>query len=273
MEPARRTSSPGTPAHSLHSKASVKPHDDFVTVSSAPSSLDTTNSQHSNQAASSSSGQLPDGPQAASQSTGQSSTSPAHRELKTEQQRKATGSPQTDNSTADAQPDVSDPFQESLNALQEEKQQSAHQAEASLQPKAGLDSHQQSGQRQSGSDSQQQQEVTPRSASAALKPIISCMSSLIAPSSSSSAAAGVSNGPEAGSEGVNASPVGSASTDAWEMVQDANNIYNWKAGSLFGRSLSSSRRQGSECSEEGESYSQCEQALSSLKWVQLHPHC
>lgn len=267
VEPARRTSSPGTPAHSQHSKASIKPHDDFVTVSSAPTSLDTTNSQHSNQAASSSSGQLPDGPQAASQSTGQSSTSPARSELKTERQTNATGSAQTGNSTADVQPDVSDPFQESLNALQEEKQQSAHQAEASLQPKAGLDSHQQSGQRQSGSDSQQQQEVTPQSASDALKPSTSGKSSLHAPSVSSSAAAGVSNGPEAGSEGVNASPVGSASTDAWEMVQDANNIYNWKAGSLFGRSLSSSRRQGSECSEEGESYSQClMNAVMAVEW-------
>ena len=38
--------------------------------------------------------------------------------------------------------------------------------------------------------------------------------------------------------------------------QDANNINNWKAGSMVGRSLSSRVRQGSDCSEEGESYSQ-----------------
>ena len=66
--------------------------------------------------------------------------------------------------------------------------------------------------------------------------------------------------------GTDASPVGSASTDAWEMVQDANNIYNWKAGSLCGRSLSTSVRQGSGCSEEGQAYSQC----GHLQGTRLH---
>lgn len=80
-------------------------------------------------------------------------------------------------------------------------------------------------------------------------------------SSSTAAASADAASTEAGGDAVNASSVGSASTDAWEMVQDANNIYNWKAGSLFGRSLSSSRRQGSLCSEEGESYSKCEPCM------------
>ena len=267
MEPARRTSSPGTPAHSQQSKVSIKPHDDFVTVSSAPSSVDATNSQHSDQAAPSSSGHFSNGPQAASQSTGQLPTSAASGDPKSEpqaEQANAIGTAQADSSTVNAQPDAFDPCQQSLNALQEEKQHLADQTDSSLNSKAALDSHKQSGQKQLSSDIKQKQEATSSAASEALEPSTSGKSSLNAPSAASPAAAGVTNGAEAGSEGVNASPVGSASTDAWEMVQDANNIYNWKAGSMFGRSLSSSRRQGSECSEEGESYSQCEQILCVL---------
>lgn len=41
-------------------------------------------------------------------------------------------------------------------------------------------------------------------------------------------------------------------------AQDANNISNWKAGSMVGRNLSNKVRQGSDCSEQGECYSQCE---------------
>ena len=156
-----------------------------------------------------------------------------------------------------SQPDATDPFKQSLHALHAERQGSSLKKPASQQ--ASPDSQregQQANEHSVAAEKLQEPGVVMQ------MPAQASFQRATGNDSSSTAAASMAvTGPaastEAGSDVINASPIGSASTDAWEMVQDANNIYNWKAGSLFGRSLSSNRRQGSECSEEGESYSQC----------------
>ena len=224
------------------SDSSTRSNDGFVSVGSARSS--SSNNQPSSlpssrQTTSESAGQLPTCP------SGQSPTSP-----------EAQGQPQ---------PDTSDPFQQSLDTLHADQQGKEQQAapscssEAIAVAKQELSSSTQDSKEQANVAGSQPQDSEPSQAPAQTPFSHPTDGSQLGKHAASSSAAGGAAGTEGGSEAVHASPVGSASTDAWEMVQDANNIYNWKAGSLFGRSLSSNVRQGSECSEEGESYSQCKQ--------------
>lgn len=198
---------------------------------------------------------LPATAEAASQSSGvQPSASPT-KDGVTAQEASATQPSQTSAlDTSGDQPVAVDPFEQSLHALHAEQQGSQSQRpDAESQKPASQEGGPEP---QETAGSQQATAVTEpqRSKSAPQVPVQERNAREMSGAGSSAASARAASTEAA----VNASPVGSASTDAWEMVQDANNIYNWKAGSLFGRSLSSNRRQGSECSEEGESYSQCE---------------
>ena len=246
------------------SSSGVKSHDGFVSLSSARSSRSSHHvdslplNNNNNPAVPESSGQLP--------------TSPAAEERQT-QSRPGSQSQSEGGTVANSndcqsplQPDVSGPFQRSLDALHADQQQPEQQAASSDQSEEAAAS---ADQQPTIADSQPQR--SPQLQAPAQTPFQTAQ--IQSSKAASSAAAGATAGREAGSDTVNASPVGSASTDAWEMVQDANNIYNWKAGSLFGRSLSSHVRQGSECSEEGESYSQCKQRCMSASWLCLCAAC
>ena len=258
VEPASRSPLAAT-RQGPRSSSSFRSHEGFVSVSSASKS---SGSQHGLNS-------LPATTQPASQSSRvqPSSASPTNARdgAKTED---ATGTQLSQSSALDisddssrVHPDVDDPFKQSLHALHAEQQGSQpHTATAESQRPA---THQCSSELQEIGDSQHPTRVTqaPGSGLTPQVPTQAAVQERKAGESSgaaSSAASARAASTEAGGDAVNASPVGSASTDAWEMVQDANNIYNWKAGTLFGRSLSSNGRQGSECSEEGESYSQCE---------------
>lgn len=166
-----------------------------------------------------------------------------------------------------------DPFQQSLDTLhadqQEKEQQAAPGYSSEANAVARLSSSTQDSQEQANVGGSQPQDSQPSQAPAQTPFQNPTDGSQHGKHAASSPATGGAAATEGGSEAVNASPVGSASTDAWEMVQDANNVYNWKAGSLFGRSISSNVRQGSECSEEGESYSQCKQ-LHDIKCLMVY---
>ena len=264
MEPALGSSLAATQGRTAPSNSSTRSNDRFVSVGSARSS--SSNSQtsslpSSHQTTSESARQLPTCP------SGRSPTSPEAQgqpQLKSPAQLKTNEVANTGGSSPIPQPDTSDPFQQSLDALHADLQGTEQQAAPSCSSEASTAAKQEV--RSSTQDSKEQANVAgsqPQGSEPSQAPAQTPFSNPTDGSqhgkhaAASSAAAGAA-GTE-GSEAVNASPVGSASTDAWEMVQDANNIYNWKAGSLFGRSLSSNVRQGSECSEEGESYSQCKQ--------------
>lgn len=263
VEPASR--SPLAASHQ-GSRSNSRSHDGFVSVSSASKS---SGSQHDPD-------NLPAPSQAASESSRvqpPSASPPSARDgVSTEHAPEPQPPQQSTLNVSDEpsslQPGDADPCNQSLHALHAEQQESqpqapqihsqkpaSHQSSPALQEARGV---QQDNQHLTATVSTPQ--VAALSSPAAVQSRKSGESSSTA--AASSAASADAGSTEAGSDAVNACSVGSASTDAWEMVQDANNIYNWKAGSLFGRSLSSSRRQGSECSEEGESYSKCERGRS-----------
>ena len=265
MEPALGSSLAATQGRTAPSDSSIRSNDGFVSVGSARSS--SSNNQTSSlssrgHATSESAGQLPTCP------SGQSPTSPEAQgqpQLKSPPQPETSAVANTGGSSLSPQPDTSDPFQQSLDALHADQQDKEQHAAPSYSSEANAVAKQEA--RSSTQDSKEQENTAgsqPRDSEPSQAPAQTPVSNPADGSqhgkhAASSSAAGGAAGTEGGSEAVNASPVGSASTDAWEMVQDANNIYNWKAGSLFGRSLGSNVRQGSECSEEGESYSQCKQ--------------
>ena len=264
VEPASRSPLAAS-RQASRNNSSFKSHEGFVSVGSASRS---SGSQHGTTS-------LPATAEAASESSGSQPSSAGPTSAKdgaTAQDALGTQSSQTSvldtsDGSSRSQPDAGDPFKQSLHALHAEQQESQSQM-----PKTGAQaatSHQSgSGLQETGGaqqDSQHPNALTePQSSGSALQvptqaAVRDCKASdVVGTAAASSAASQRAGSTAAAGDMVNASPVGSASTDAWEMVQDANNIYNWKAGSLFGRSLSSNRRQGSECSEEGESYSQCE---------------
>ncbi len=266
MEPALGSSLAATQGRTAPSDSSTRSNDGFVSVGSARSS--SSNNQISSlpsrrHATSESAGQLPSCP------SGQSPTSPEAQgqpQPNSPAQLKTNEVANTGGSSHIPQPDTSDPFQQSLDALhadQQDKEQQAapsYSSEANTVAKQEVRSSTQDSKEQANRTASQPHDSEPSQAPAQT-PLPNCTdgSQHGKHAAAASSAAGGAAGTEGGSEAVNASPVGSASTDAWEMVQDANNIYNWKAGSLFGRSLGSNVRQGSECSEEGESYSQCKQ--------------
>lgn len=207
---------------------------------------------------------LPATAEGATQSSGvQPSSSPTHvKDRATAQEASATQPSQTSAvDTSRDQPVAVDPFEQSLHALHAEQQDPPSQTLDTEYQKPA--SHQGGPELQGTAvaqeGSQQPTAVTePQcSGSAPQMPAQAIFQDRKVTELSGAGSSAASARAASTEAAVNASPVGSASTDAWEMVQDANNIYNWKAGSLFGRSLSSNRRQGSECSEEGESYSQC----------------
>jgi len=265
VEPALGSSLAATQGRTAPSDSSTRSNDGFVSVGSARSSSSnnqTSSLPSSRQTTSESAGQLPTCP------SGQSPTSPEAQgqpQLKSPAQLQTSEVANTGGSSPIPQPDTSDPFQQSLDALHADQQDKEQQAapsclsEAIAVAKQELSSSTQDSKEQANVAGSQPQDSEPSQAPAQTLFSNSTDGSQYGKHAASSSAAGGATGTEGGSEAVNASPVGSASTDAWEMVQDANNIYNWKAGSLFGRSLGSNVRQGSECSEEGESYSQCKQ--------------
>lgn len=232
---------------------SSKSHEGFVSVSSASRS---SGSQHGTTG-------LPATAEAASESSGVRPSASPTKDGATAQEASDTQPSQTSAlETSRDQPVAVDPFAQSLHALHAEQQDSQSQSPdmASQKParqQGGTELQETAGTQE---DSQQPTAVTEpqRSESAPQVPAQAAVQDRKASEPSGAGSSAASARAASTEAAVNASPVGSASTDAWEMVQDANNIYNWKAGSLFGRSLSSNRRQGSECSEEGESYSQCE---------------
>lgn len=245
VEPALGSSLAATRGRTAPSDSSTRSNDGFVSVGSARSSSSNNQigSLHSRRhVTSESAGQLPTWP------SGQSPTSPeaqGQSQPKSPAQLKRNEVADLGTSSHTPQPDTSDPFQQSLDALHADQQDKEQANVTASQP----------------------QDSEPSQAPAETPFSNSTDGIQHGKHAASSSAAGGAAGTEGGSEPVNASPVGSASTDAWEMVQDANNIYNWKAGSLFGRSLGSNVRQGSECSEEGESYSQClMNAVMAVEW-------
>lgn len=250
VEPASRSPLAAS-RQASRSNSSSRSHEGFVSVSSASRS---SGSQHGTNS-------LPATAEAASDSLAvQPPASPTHVKDGASAQE-ASGTQPSQTSTLDTsrdQPVAVDPFEQSLHALHAEQQDSQSQTPDTESQKPAS---QQGGPESQGTAGAQEGSQPPtavtepqRSGSALQVPVQDPKASGSSGAGSSAASARAASTEAA----VNASPVGSASTDAWEMVQDANNIYNWKAGSLFGRSLSSNRRQGSECSEEGESYSQCE---------------
>lgn len=255
MEPALRSSPAPAQSQVSQSSGSSKSHDGFVSVNSASRLSGSQHGLNSGQAASEPSGpgQVPNSPVSAKDRA----TSDLAQDTPVSQSSDL--DPLDESSSS--QPDATDPFKKSLHALHAEQQASTPQQPADHQ--ASPDSKQGSQQADEHSVAAEKPQepavVVQVPAQASFqKPAGNDSSSTTA---ASTAATHPSASTEAGSDVISASPIGSASTDAWEMVQDANNIYNWKAGSLFGRSLSSNRRQGSECSEEGESYSQCRFSL------------
>ena len=247
------------------SNSSTRSNDGFVSVSSPRSSSSNNHIEGlpmSSQAAAAPEGQLVTSP------PGLASTSPSS---EAQNQALPGGEPHAgdsdevniSDSNHSPQPDACDPFQQSLNALHSNQQEpiqpvpSCHESGATSDSQGEVThSAQETEQQTSLSDSK------PQPSDVSQAPAQSPFQNPTADTeggraAASSRGAGVATGSEGVSDAVSPSPVGSASTDAWEMVQDANNIYNWKAGSLLGRSLSSNVRQGSQCSEEGESYSQC----------------
>lgn len=278
MEPALGSSLAATQGRTAPSDSSTRSKDGFVSVGSARSSSSNNQSSSlpsSHQTASESAGQLPTCP------SGQSPTSPEAQgqpQPESPAQLETNEVANTGGGSSIPQPDTSDPFQQSLDALHADQQGKELQAAPSCSSEASAVAKQEV--RSSTQDSKEQASVAesqPQDSEPSQAPAQTPFSNATdggqhGKHAASSSAAGGAAGTEAGSEAVNASPVGSASTDAWEMVQDANNIYNWKAGSLFGRSLSSNVRQGSECSEEGESYSQCKQ-LHDVKCLLACSNC
>ena len=252
VEPASRSPLAAS-CQASRSNSSSRSHEGFVSVSSASRS---SGSQHGTNS-------LLATAEAASESSGVQPSANPTSDKDGALAQEAVGTQLSQTSTLDTsrdQPVAVDPFEQSLHALHAEQQDShsrtldtASQKPASQQ--GGLEPQETAGVQE---DSQQPSAVPEpqRSKSAPQVPVQDGKAREVSGAGSSAASARAASTEAA----VNASPVGSASTDAWEMVQDANNIYNWKAGSLFGRSLSSNRRQGSECSQEGESYSQCERS-------------
>ncbi len=270
VEPVLGSSLAATQGRGPGSNSSTGSHDGFVSVGSARSS----SSNHRINS-------LPPSSQTASEPSGQLPTIPVTEDPKSQHgSRSQTEEGETVNSSeavdrqegsSALQPDASDPFQQSLDALHADQQEPVQQASSHHHPETGPSS------REEDANPSQQTEQQPGLANSKVHDSASQQAPAQTPfqnpqgdaqqskaGAASTSAAGGAAGPEGGGDVVNASPVGSASTDAWEMVQDANNIYNWKAGSLFGRSLSSNVRQGSECSEEGESYSQCKELCMKL---------
>ncbi|KAA6417907.1 MAG: GTPase activator NB4S EVI5 [Trebouxia sp. A1-2] len=271
VEPALSSSSVATQARTAASDSSTRSNDGSVSVGSARSS--SSNNQIScvpskSHATSESAGQLPTCP------SGQSPTSheaPGHPQPKSSTQLNKNEVAKTGGSSDIPRPDMCDPFQQSLDTLhadqQEKEQQAAPGYSSEANAVARLSSSTQDSQEQANVGGSQPQDSQPSQAPAQTPFQNPTDGSQHGKHAASSPATGGAAATEGGSEAVNASPVGSASTDAWEMVQDANNVYNWKAGSLFGRSISSNVRQGSECSEEGESYSQClMNAVMAVEW-------
>ena len=248
------------------SNSSTRSNDGFISVSSPRSSSSNNHIEGlplSSQAAAAPEGQLATSP------PGLASTSPSSQ---AQNQALPGGEPHADgsdvvnisNSSHSPQPDASDPFQQSLHALHSNQQEPAEPGAASESQGEVTHSAQETKQQTSLSDSK------PQPPDVCQAPAQSPFQNPTADveggrAAASSRGAGVATGSEGVNDAVSASPVGSASTDAWQIVQDANNVqsemvqdaYNWKAGSLLRRSLSSNVRQGSQCSEEGESYSQC----------------
>ena len=265
VEPASRSPLAAS-RQASHSNSSSRSHEGFVSVSSASRS---SGSQHGTN-------NLPATAEAAAESSGLQPFSASPTKAKdgatapdaSGTQLSQTSALDTSDGSSGSQPHAADPFRQSLHALHAEQQQSHSQVPASRESVSELE----------GTNSAQQDSRQPhptavtepqRSGSASQVPTQAAVQERTSSDSFSTAAPSLAASQRASSTaaaggGVNASPVGSASTDAWEMVQDANNIYIWKAGSLFGHSLSSNRRQGSECSEEGESYSQCELSADNI---------
>lgn len=248
VEPASRSPLAGSHQAS-RSNSSSKSHEGFVSVSSASRSSD---SQHGTN-------RLPATSVAASESSGlqPSSESPingkdgATTQKTSGAQSSQTSALDTSDASSRSQPDAEQQETQSQTPGTGFQVAASHQSVSESKETSGTEH-----------DSQHLAPVVEpqRSMSAQEVPAQAAVQERKASDSFGTAAASSAASERTGStvaagDVVNASPVGSASTDAWEMVQDANHIYNWKAGSLFGRS---NRRQGSECSEEGESYSQCE---------------
>ena len=269
VEPASRSPLAAS-RQASHSNSCSRSHEGFVSVSSASRS---SGSQHGTN-------NSPAPAQSASESSNLQSASASPSNAKdgaTTQGASGIQSSQISaldsfDGSSRSRPDAADPFKQSVHALHAEQQESQSQAPGTgphvpASHQSGSESKENSGAQQ---DSLHPNAVTEsRNSESALQvPTQAAVRERKASDSVGTAATSSAASERAGSSSVaagdvvNASPVGSASTDAWEMVQDATNIYNWKAGSLFGRSLSS-RRQGSACSEEGESYSQCEHSCRS----------
>ncbi|KAL0035338.1 hypothetical protein WJX77_001763 [Trebouxia sp. C0004] len=265
VEPALGSSLAATQGRMAPSDRS-RSNDGFVSVDSGRSSSSNNRISSLPSRRHATSGQLPTCP------SGQSPTSP-EAQPNSPAQLKTNEVANTGGSSHIPQPGTSDPFQQSLDALHVDQQHKEQQAapsfasEVSAVVKQDVRSSTQDNKEQASVAARQPQDSEPSQAPAQTPFLNSTDGSQHGKHAASTSAAGCAAGTEGGSEAVNASPVGSSSTDAWEMVQDANNIYNWKAGSLFGRSLGSNVRQGSECSEEGESYSQClMNAVMAVEW-------
>ncbi|KAL3137366.1 regulation of vesicle fusion [Trebouxia sp. C0010 RCD-2024] len=264
VEPAARSPLAGT---FQRSRGSSRSHEGFVSVSSASKSSGNQHGPHSPPSAS----------LAASESAGvhPSSASPSTaRGGATVEDTSGSQPPQCNTlgisgESSSSQQDAGGSFKHGLHALDAEQQELQSPAPYTDSQKTAR--HQSSAELQETEGAHQDMQDLTAAGPTTQVPVTDAQAPVqerkSGESSSTAAASADAASTEAGGDAVNASSVGSASTDAWEMVQDANNIYNWKAGSLFGRSLSSSRRQGSLCSEEGESYSKClMNAVMTVEW-------
>ena len=188
VEPARRASFPGASGQPQQSHTGTQAQDDFVAVDSKPTSprLANAGSQSpSHKANTTAAGSVQHG--------FDSSQAPAQ-----SQPGLQSATDNSQNVSSHPQPDASDPFQQSLDALQAEHQHTAEQDASSGGPQTASDTHVQTDQQPMPSTSRQQLEAHVKQSRQALDASSPGKAESQTPSAASSGAAAVTDGPEAG---------------------------------------------------------------------------